>query len=282
MHSESIHSAVVFAPLPAPRPRTWRRWVLGAFLLLSTLLHGSLLLLPSTPPVVQAGGKPGAIQVRMQPIETVAEPTGQRIARTEKTEQPAESAQPAAAPQPDSTAKPAPAAQPRPVATKDRTPAPAPEDTAAAASSPAPAAGTPAHDPSAATPPAEPPAPEQAVARSKPAAAPAPTRAPDPIPREALQKRLRDQLGDSLRAHFHYPRIARHRGWEGLVEVGLRVEANGRLSDIRILRTSGYSVLDRAALASVGRIQRLREASQWLGGQHIDLVLPVQYRLIDG
>lgn len=101
-------------------------------------------------------------------------------------------------------------------------------------------------------------------------------------PREGAASHLREQLRRSLRAHFHYPRIARHRGWEGLVEVGLRVESNGRLSDIRVLRTSGFAVLDRAALASVGSIRRLHDAPEWLGGRPMDLVLPVQYRLIDG
>lgn len=85
-----------------------------------------------------------------------------------------------------------------------------------------------------------------------------------------------------MRAHFYYPRIARHRGWEGRVEIGLRVEANGRLSAIRVLRTSGFAVLDRAALASIGRIAQLPEAAAWLGGRHIDMILPVQYRLVDG
>lgn len=98
----------------------------------------------------------------------------------------------------------------------------------------------------------------------------------------ALAARVQARLQQALRSSFYYPRIARHRGWEGSVEVGLRVEADGNLSGVRILRTSGFAILDRAALASVGRIERLPEIVNWLGGRHIDMVLPVQYRLIDG
>jgi TonB family protein len=48
----------------------------------------------------------------------------------------------------------------------------------------------------------------------------------------------------------HYPLIARARGWQGTVEVLLSVLADGSVNTARLWRSSGYSVLDRAAVAA--------------------------------
>ncbi len=91
-----------------------------------------------------------------------------------------------------------------------------------------------------------------------------------------------ESLRRALRAHFSYPMLARRRGWQGQVRLGLRVEPDGRLSHVRVLKSSGYGILDRAAMASVRAIALLPRASRWLHGQHFDMVLPVEYRLLDG
>ena len=55
----------------------------------------------------------------------------------------------------------------------------------------------------------------------------------------------------------HYPLIARARGWQGSVDVGLSVLADGSVHDASLRRSSGYSVLDEAAVA-VARQSRFR------------------------
>lgn len=62
----------------------------------------------------------------------------------------------------------------------------------------------------------------------------------------------------------------------------LRVEADGHLSHIELVRTSGYTALDKAALSSAQRIMMVAEAAAWLQGSYIDLFFPVKYRLNDG
>jgi len=93
---------------------------------------------------------------------------------------------------------------------------------------------------------------------------------------------LQVQLLDALQPYFHYPVLARRRGWEGTVQVGLRVHANGRISDVRIIETSHHAVLDRAALDCLASIGQLPGAVAWLDGRDSDIVLPVEYRLTDG
>ncbi|HXQ22438.1 MAG TPA: energy transducer TonB [Candidatus Acidoferrales bacterium] len=47
----------------------------------------------------------------------------------------------------------------------------------------------------------------------------------------------------------HYPLVARARGWQGTVDVGLLVLADGSVDDASLRRSSGYGVLDAAAIA---------------------------------
>ena len=48
-----------------------------------------------------------------------------------------------------------------------------------------------------------------------------------------------------------YPLIARRRGFQGTVVLEVMVKPNGRVGDLKVLKSSGYKVLDMAASASV-------------------------------
>lgn len=48
-----------------------------------------------------------------------------------------------------------------------------------------------------------------------------------------------------------YPRTARRRGYEGSVVLEVKVLKNGTVGDLRVLESSGHTVLDKAALKSV-------------------------------
>jgi protein TonB len=96
-----------------------------------------------------------------------------------------------------------------------------------------------------------------------------------------IRNHLLGQLQTRLSRYLVYPPLARSRGWEGTVLLGLRVESNGHLERIRIEHSSGYAVLDNSALNSLNRLDRLAEASVWLNGHGLDMQLPVIYRLIE-
>lgn len=48
-----------------------------------------------------------------------------------------------------------------------------------------------------------------------------------------------------------YPLIARRRGFQGTVVLEVMVKPNGRVGDLKVFKSSGYKVLDRAASVSV-------------------------------
>jgi protein TonB len=48
-----------------------------------------------------------------------------------------------------------------------------------------------------------------------------------------------------------YPGLARRRGYEGVVLLDVLVSAEGRVGELRVACSSGYSLLDRAAVEAV-------------------------------
>jgi protein TonB len=75
-----------------------------------------------------------------------------------------------------------------------------------------------------------------------------------------------------------YPRAARHRGQEGLVVVSVRVSPEGRVIDASVAGSSGYPLLDEAALDALRRwtfVPGVRggRAAAWT------VEIPVRFRL---
>ena len=48
-----------------------------------------------------------------------------------------------------------------------------------------------------------------------------------------------------------YPRLARKRGYQGTVVLEVMVDQNGRVGNLRLFTSSGHSILDKKAMASV-------------------------------
>lgn len=105
-----------------------------------------------------------------------------------------------------------------------------------------------------------------------PAPAPVSTPAPDPAAVAALLRR-------ALQQHFYYPTLALQNSWEGKVVLGMRVTASGQVGDARVVRASGFRILDRAARHAANNIGSLPAARHLLAGQSLTFRVPVVYRL---
>lgn len=91
----------------------------------------------------------------------------------------------------------------------------------------------------------------------------------------ALHASLKEAVQLELARHFTYPLLARKRGWQGEVVLAFRLETDGSISDARIARSSGYGLLDRAALTVLGKIKRIGNGAP----RDFAMQLPVIYRL---
>jgi protein TonB len=131
-------------------------------------------------------------------------------------------------------------------------------------------------------PPIEPPAPAPLPAQdSTPRPAQVSQAASTTLSREEQDQHLRACVMNLITRQLTYPAIARRKGWQGVVKLELHIESDGRISDLHIDETSGYTVLDNAALQSL-QPASVPDAAQWLQGKTRDIVVPVEYRLIDG
>ena len=74
-----------------------------------------------------------------------------------------------------------------------------------------------------------------------------------------------------------YPELARQRGWEGDVLLRLTIDETGMVTDVTVKRSSGYELLDAAAVRAV-RLWRAEPARRF--GRAVKTVeyLPVQFR----
>lgn len=92
--------------------------------------------------------------------------------------------------------------------------------------------------------------------------------------REQYLKRHFRYIKDRIQRSICYPRIARKRGWEGRVVISFVVCEDGRIQDMRIVESSGFSALDKNAMAAVhGAVPFPRPPVR------AELIVPVVYRL---
>lgn len=84
-----------------------------------------------------------------------------------------------------------------------------------------------------------------------------------------------------LNNHFNYPKIAQRRNWQGQVQLAFRLSNDGTIKDIKINHSSGYNVLDQAAIVSLKKIGQLPQASSWLV-DGMEIQIPVIYQLTQG
>ncbi len=100
------------------------------------------------------------------------------------------------------------------------------------------------------------------------------------LSQEESDRHLRSSVLELVTQRLSYPAIARRKGWQGVVILALHIESDGLISDLHVNETSGYAALDQAAMKSL-QLASIPGARQWLHGHSIDLLIPIEYRLLD-
>jgi len=78
--------------------------------------------------------------------------------------------------------------------------------------------------------------------------------------------------------HKRYPQVARRAGYEGTVQVSVKIDRQGFIRGYELINGSGRSVLDDSALAIFRRIGDIRIASMSID-RDLTLIVPVRYAL---
>ena len=199
----------------------------GTALLAAMVAHGAVVALLWS--AQSALPSPPAVHVRL--IERPAQ-----VALATQTAAP--TAPVAAAPEPPPMFEPKPKVRPKPK------PVPKPEPVSKPEPGPEPEPGPQSEAP---------PRPEPAV-RSGPLAEPASVLQEAPAPALAPAQALPEPelaLYCPHRPPPRYPATARRLGQEGVVELQVELSAAGAVTEVRVVRSSGWPTLDRAAVAAV-------------------------------
>lgn len=89
----------------------------------------------------------------------------------------------------------------------------------------------------------------------------------------------RHELLEAIARQKNYPEAARRRGLEGVVLVEFIISLNGEISQVKIERTSGSNILDRAAVSSVRRLKRFKPIPEALKRNRWRLFVTIHYDL---
>ena len=120
----------------------------------------------------------------------------------------------------------------------------------------------------------------QADSPDTPETGAAPNLAASSPSQEESNRHLRSSVLELVTQRLSYPAIARRKGWQGVVILALHIESDGLISDLHVNETSGYAALDKAAIKSL-QLASIPGARQWLHGHSIDMLIPIEYRLLD-
>jgi len=88
-------------------------------------------------------------------------------------------------------------------------------------------------------------------------------------------------LREELSKHFYYPASAQRKNWEGQVVLSFIILPDGIIDEIHINKSSGYDVLDDAAIEALAEVKSHDALALALGGNSHEQLLPVTYRLTD-
>lgn len=94
-----------------------------------------------------------------------------------------------------------------------------------------------------------------------------------------LLRQYRLALAREARRHKRYPALARTRGWEGLVTIGIHVPLPGATPQLSIAEGSGVEYLDTLALEMITLSVRAVDLPEGLKGRAFVIEVPVRYAL---
>ncbi len=98
---------------------------------------------------------------------------------------------------------------------------------------------------------------------------------------QQAQAKVVSLLINELRQYFVYPRLARKRNWQGKVLLAMQITPAGTVRNIRLTKSSGYPILDQAALKAMQQVETLPAMKNILQTD-LDIEIPVLYQLIEG
>lgn len=96
---------------------------------------------------------------------------------------------------------------------------------------------------------------------------------------DALYAGYAASLERLIERHKAYPRVAQRAGLQGTVVLQVLIDSEGQIREVRVVRSSGHGVLDRAAVASIERIGRFNAPPREVAWDNRPIEIPMEYVL---
>ena len=96
---------------------------------------------------------------------------------------------------------------------------------------------------------------------------------------KALEQKYLAGLRRAIAKKRRYPASARRRGTTGVATVSFVIAQNGRISGTRVDKSSGSSVLDKAAVETLQRLGKYKPIPKALGRSRWSLRVPIRFAL---
>jgi len=84
-------------------------------------------------------------------------------------------------------------------------------------------------------------------------------------------------IQEKVNSCFIYPQEARIKDWEGIVKVRFTVAQDGRIKEIDIAESSGYPLLDAAAILAIKDASPYPFPKDYIGKDELQAILPIHY-----
>jgi protein TonB len=81
-------------------------------------------------------------------------------------------------------------------------------------------------------------------------------------------------IKDNIQKSINYPKIARRMGWEGRVVLSFIICKNGAVTNIKVVKSSGYAILDNNAVTTIRQSAPFPKPPV-----RAELTVPISYRL---
>jgi TonB family protein len=122
----------------------------------------------------------------------------------------------------------------------------------------------------------------KAAGHNEPLQNPEPVSQPKKVSPAMNRARVLSRIRHDLAQYFYYPPLARRQGMQGTVLLGFGISGQGAIHNIRVVKSSGFAILDLAAQDAMQRLEKLSWYATAIPDRDMNLELPIIFRLTEG
>ena len=97
---------------------------------------------------------------------------------------------------------------------------------------------------------------------------------------DQLEAQYKWELLKAIQANKKYPKRAKKRRQQGLVKVGFVIQGNGEITGVCVIESSGYKLLDQAAMTAVSAIDQFKPIPAQIYRENWEFIVPIEYQIL--